>query len=617
MSLTLPEYLGLNEEDEKKIFIRLVLTDGWEHYNTADLRLDYFLPSFDIPNYPSTTFHFGGKKGRYENGDVFLLFARMPSDVDSYLFVDCHQWKDDNGHFGWLDSQHSISIEDFVRANRCRLVLHVSKNTLIKSELVNHGAQPNNRQMIFFLEELSADPDSFISLQCIPQPFNDVNQRKMNFKAYVNAEDGAGKADSTASSYASVLNETLGKVGYGDKAESVADVMGIDPRTTFLDLIDHNDIRKILNSFGASTNVRRSKNGSDHNALWSALRHYEDFLKGRNVGESAEDGTSIDMETPNDNTLQADGFEPSTALNDELGDFTDDTIPERTIIAETSRRLLQYKNVILHGVPGTGKTFLARQIAASIIGIDENELDTSKQFGFVQFHPNYDYSDFIEGLRPATDSDGRAQFELKPGIFKSFVDFAKQYEERNVTFVFLIDEINRGDIARILGELFYAIDPGYRGPKGSIETQFANMHTDENAKIYVPKNVFVLATMNDLDRSIDTFDFATRRRFSFVEIDPNSSQSMLGDGSSERAQETVNVMNRLNEAIQRVGIGLGKQYQLGAAYFKPYVDDPGLKFEPFWERDIRPLLEEYLYGSDDIDEKLKQLHDASVGSVEA
>lgn len=191
---------------------------------------------------------------------------------------------------------------------------------------------------------------------------------------------------------------------------------------------------------------------------------------------------------------------------------------------EYSEKLLASKNIIFRGAPGTGKTFLAREIAADIVSGGQNIVydsltdEEKSRVGFVQFHPSYDYSDFVEGLRPVKKSDDSngIGFECRDGIFKEFADRARGDSTKN--YVFIIDEINRGEISKILGELFFAIDPGYRGKKGEVTTQYANMHEEPDEKFYIPENVYIIGTMNDIDRSVDTFDFAMRRRFGFIEI---------------------------------------------------------------------------------------------------
>ena len=346
---------------------------------------------------------------------------------------------------------------------------------------------------------------------------------------------------------------------------------------------------------------------------------------------------------------------------------------------EDYKKLLESNyNLILTGAPGTGKTYLSKQIAAKIIfnddnkgyteDLEENE-DFKNQCQFVQFHPSYDYTDFVEGLRPIKDSNGNIRFERKDGVFKEFckkalknlidskkevselnkdtiiknnliqfidevsniinekgyfeidgidrkaaplkeieldndsVYFAPQiksrldvllsldtitdfyktfikvfklknkweyqdfinefgykgkhtyihgflkafYEKYNSqieeelknntntvekvqkkNFVFIIDEINRGEISKIFGELFFTIDPGYRGIKGKILTQYSNLIDEESEKyFYIPENVYIIGTMNDIDRSVESMDFAMRRRFAWKEIKAEDTQYML------------------------------------------------------------------------------------------
>ena len=143
-------------------------------------------------------------------------------------------------------------------------------------------------------------------------------------------------------------------------------------------------------------------------------------------------------------------------------------------------------------------------------------------------------------------------------------------------FVFIIDEINRGEISKIFGELFFSIDPGYRGESGRVKTQYQNMITDEHDPFYegfyVPENVYIIGTMNDIDRSVESMDFAMRRRFAWKEIKANENTGML-DSFGELKDEIVSKMNRLNNAIwneeTNEGIeGLSAAYHIGGAYFK-------------------------------------------------
>ena len=389
-----------------------------------------------------------------------------------------------------------------------------------------------------------------------------------------------------------------------------------------------------------------------------------------------------------------------------------------------SSMLIESKNLIFRGAPGTGKSYLAKEIAADIISngyFDDYRLLTDeqkKQVEFVQFHPSYDYSDFVEGLRPKINGDGTMGFELQDGIFKRFVARArKNYEdsqksretvEKEVTvqeamteffssvefgvdtfstingseftitsvddghvnisipgntsanrlalnmdevrkmlesgqkfekikdittffgksfatqgysydfalykaikakkstasraktkqeelkkYIFIIDEINRGEISKIFGELFFAIDPGYRGKAGEISTQYSNLHADPDEKFYIPENVYIIGTMNDIDRSVDSFDFAMRRRFRFVELRADARLEMLASLENEELEnEAIRRMTALNKAITEVE-DLNESYQIGASYFLKLKT---LDFDQLWTDYLQPLLQEYIQG---------------------
>lgn len=177
--------------------------------------------------------------------------------------------------------------------------------------------------------------------------------------------------------------------------------------------------------------------------------------------------------------------------------------------------------------------------------------------------------------------------------------------ENNKSYVFIIDEINRGEVSKIFGELFFSLDPSYRGKKGSISTQYSNMNeTDE--KFYIPENVYIIGTMNDIDRSVESFDFAMRRRFRFIEVTAEDSiNRMLEDNaiSSERA----NKAKVLNDKISEIE-GLGKDYQIGGAYFKEVPDSD----VELWSDYLEPLLMSYLVGNYEnvkILDELKKIYD--------
>jgi 5-methylcytosine-specific restriction endonuclease McrBC GTP-binding regulatory subunit McrB len=216
------------------------------------------------------------------------------------------------------------------------------------------------------------------------------------------------------------------------------------------------------------------------------------------------------------------------------------------------------------------------------------------------------------------------------------------YQERKVgqKFVLIIDEINRGEVSKIFGELFYAIDPGYRGIKGKVDTQYQNLIPKEGdvdfnpskadpfrEGFYIPENVYIIGTMNDIDRSVESMDFAMRRRFAWKEITVESRQDMLdeaevwgenGKPSDEIIEQIKTRMDNLNAAIidqygaeelsNKDKIGLSKAYQIGAAYFLKYALYNN--FEELWENHLKGLLYEYLRGKSNIPEKIARLEEA-------
>ena len=220
---------------------------------------------------------------------------------------------------------------------------------------------------------------------------------------------------------------------------------------------------------------------------------------------------------------------------------------------------------------------------ATIAGVlDENDTDVKNDAGRVMnlnFYDNLGYQYTAKFAIKSTGTDGKYTVELT-----SVLDSNNQNIIKNLT---------KQEISKIFGELFFAIDPGYRGKAGEISTQYSNLHSDPGEKFYIPENVYIIGTMNDIDRSVDSFDFAIRRRFRFVELRADERLEMLASLENEELEaEAIRRMAALNKAIAEVE-DLNENYQIGASYFLKLKT---LDFDQLWTDYLQPLLQEYIQG---------------------
>ncbi len=261
--------------------------------------------------------------------------------------------------------------------------------------------------------------------------------------------------------------------------------------------------------------------------------------------------------------------------------------------------LKEKKNLVLQGAPGVGKTYVARRLAYALIGAKD-----LRRVEVIQFHQSYSYEDFIQGFRPTPTGC----FELKHGIFHHFCRRAQSDEGR--PYVFIIDEINRGNLSKIFGELMMLIEPDKRGKEHAIPLTYSQ---DPHERFYIPENLHFIGTMNTADRSLAMVDYALRRRFRFIRLKPGFSDAAFrrcleaAGAAPGLIEKIISRMGALNQAVTEDAKNLGEGYMIGHSYFCP---SNGMTLDEDWYRrvvkcEIVPLIEEYWFDNDKKVEELR------------
>lgn len=339
--------------------------------------------------------------------------------------------------------------------------------------------------------------------------------------------------------------------------------------------------------------LHKIRSGSEERYQTPSLDFYQEPLKTiwqpADAAEEVAEAAAVESAVAEPTGRYAVGERPAARPPYTLADASEGLFVEQAKLAACLRLLERKKNLILQGPPGVGKTYVVRRLAYALMREEAPE-----RIQMVQLHQAYSYEDFVQGYRPHGDG-----FRRKNGVFHDFCERARKHP--GVPHVFVVDEINRGNLAKVFGELMMLIEPDKRRPEWAMPLTYSE---PGETKFYVPDNLYLIGMMNTADRSLALVDYALRRRFAFVDIEPAFDTDMFRDYLSSHGvdanlvESIVERFTTLNEQIASDTANLGPGFRIGHSYFCDFPKE-GKPDRSWYEQvvrgDIEPMLREYYF----------------------